>query len=81
MQQQFPALGTGSLAVQVPNGGMESELVLQDVLHAPSVGYTLVSLGALDKLGYRATLGGGCYDSLTFLPSYLLTTTRWTIMV
>ena len=38
---------------------MESELILQDVLHAPSIGYTLVSLGALDKLGYQATLGGG----------------------
>ena len=47
------------MVVSTPNGGKHSELTLQDVLHAPSVGYTLVSLGALDGLGFRITISGG----------------------
>ena len=57
--QQFPAVGTGSMTVSAPNSDGQSDLTLENVLHAPSVGYTLVSLGALDALGYRATIGGG----------------------
>jgi hypothetical protein len=60
--QQFPAVGTGSMVVSMPNGGGQSELTLDNVLHAPSVGYTLVSLGALDGLGYRITIGSGHLD-------------------
>ena len=58
-QQRFPAIGTGTLAIQVPNGRGETELLLKDALHAPSVGYTLVSLGTLDEEGYRTQIGGG----------------------
>ena len=50
--QQFPAVGMGSMVVSAPNGDGQSELTLESVLHAPSVGFTLVSLRALDKLGY-----------------------------
>jgi hypothetical protein len=64
--QQFLAVGTGSMTVSVPNGqGRQSELTLEDVLHAPSVGYTLVSLGALDGLGYCMSISGGHLDILT----------------
>ena len=61
-QQQFPAVGTGSLVVHAPNGGSQSSITLQNALHAPAVGYTLVSLGALDREGYRASLGSGQLD-------------------
>ena len=47
-QQRFPAIGTGTLVIHAPNGGTQSSITLHDVLHAPAVGYTLVSLGALD---------------------------------
>ena len=47
-QQRFPAIEVGSLAVHAPNGGVHSTLTLDNVLHAPAVGYTLVSLGTLD---------------------------------
>jgi transposase InsO family protein len=57
--QQFPAVGTGDMVVSTPNGDGHSELTLENVLHAPSVGYTLVSLGALDGLGYRIAISGG----------------------
>ena len=58
-QQRFPAIGVGSLTIRTPNGGSQSALALSNVLHAPAVGYTLVSLGALDMKGYRASLGSG----------------------
>ncbi|KAI9429466.1 hypothetical protein H4582DRAFT_2089143 [Lactarius indigo] len=57
--QQFPAVGTGSMVVSVPNGSGKSELTLKNVLHAPSISYTLVSLRALDSLGYRIAISGG----------------------
>ena len=61
--QRFPALGTGDMVISAPNGrGGQTELTLENVLHAPSVGYMLVSLGALDKLGLRIAIGGGHLD-------------------
>jgi transposase InsO family protein len=57
--QQFPAVGTGDMVISAPNGDQESDLTLEQVLHAPSVGYTLVSLGTLDSLGYHIAIGGG----------------------
>jgi transposase InsO family protein len=64
-QQRFLAVGTGKLAIHVPNGRGETELILNNTLHAPSIGYTLVSLGALDEEGYKAHIGGG-YLELIF---------------
>jgi transposase InsO family protein len=58
-QQRFQAIGTGSLVVRVPNGSQETDLILQNTLHAPSVAYTLVSLGTLDVEGYNMGMGGG----------------------
>ncbi len=62
--QQFPAVGMGSMVVNAPNGGGQSKLTLENVLHAPSVGYTLVLLGALDGLGYRIAIGGSHLEVL-----------------
>ena len=61
-QQKFPTIGVGSLAIQAPNGSVESTLTLANILHVPAVGYTLVSLSALDKKGYRASIGGRTLD-------------------
>ena len=59
-QQRFPAIGHGTLAIQVPNLGTESELILHGSLHAPAViSYTLVSIAALDKEGYHTYIGAG----------------------
>ena len=58
-QHKFPAIGMGTLVVKAPIYGHESVLTLYDVLYAPSVGYTLVSLGALDEEGYTSHIGGG----------------------
>jgi len=61
MQQpaKVPAIGRGTLVVQVPNKGTESELTLHGALHAPAVSYTLVSIAALDEEGYHAHIGAG----------------------
>jgi hypothetical protein len=63
-QQRFQAIGLGSLPIRVPSGDEDSELILRDVLHAPSVAYTLVSLGALDAEGYRMTIADGALAML-----------------
>ena len=63
-QQRFQAIGLGSLPIHVPNGDAYSELVLHNVLHAPSVAYTLVSLGALDAEGYRMSIADGYLEIL-----------------
>ena len=34
--------------------------MLHDALYAPSVTYTLISLGALDKVGYYTSITAGC---------------------
>jgi transposase InsO family protein len=61
-QQRFPAIGTGTLTICAPNGAASSTLTLHEVLHAPAVRYTLVSIGALDKRGYRTSIGGGTLE-------------------
>jgi Pol polyprotein/zinc knuckle protein len=61
-QQQFPAIGHGTLAIQVPNGDREIKLTLHRALHTPGVSYTLVSLATLDKEGYHAHIGAGHLD-------------------
>jgi len=58
-QQRFSAIGCGTLAIRVPNGDTDKELVLHGVLHAPAVGCTLVSVAALDEEGYHAHIGAG----------------------
>jgi hypothetical protein len=62
-QQRFPAIGCGTLAIQVPNGDTKKELVLHGVLHAPAIGCTLVSVAALDEEGYYAYIGMGHLES------------------
>ena len=58
-QQRFQAIGSGSMTIQVPNGDAETEVLLRGVLYAPSVAYTLVSLGTLDAEGYHMSVGDG----------------------
>ena len=60
-KNKFPAIGTGTLIVKVPANGGKSDLILHNVLYVPSVCYTLVSLGTLDKVeGYTFHIGGSC---------------------
>jgi hypothetical protein len=57
--QKFSAVGKGEMVVDIPNGADVSQLKLTKVLYSPEVGYTLVSVGCLDKNRFTATFGDG----------------------
>ena len=58
-KQSFKAIGTGEMMIDVPNGTNISQLRLTDVLYAPEIGYTLVSIGRLDDKGYTVYFSDG----------------------
>src|SRR5487761_336488 len=51
----FYAVGTGDLRIEVPNGESSTPIVLKDVLHAPDMGITIVSINRITKAGFTAT--------------------------
>jgi hypothetical protein len=58
-KQNFKAVGMGKMTIDVPNGIHISQLRLTEVLYSPEVGYTLVSVGCLDKNGFSVTFANG----------------------
>jgi len=58
-KQHFDATAIGDMIIEVPNGVAVSQLRLTEVLFLPEVGYTLVSIGRLDELGYSITFADG----------------------
>jgi len=51
----FYAVGTGDLRIEVPNGEFPTPIILRDVLHAPDMGVTIVSVSRIAKAGYTVT--------------------------
>ena len=51
----FYAIGTGDLKIEVPNGESLTPIMLRDVLHAPDMGITIVSISCIAKAGYVVT--------------------------
>ena len=51
----FYAVGTGDLRIEVPNGEFPTPIILRDVLHAPDMGVTIVSVNRIAKAGYTVT--------------------------
>jgi hypothetical protein len=58
-KQRFDATGIGEMVIDVPNRADVSKMRLTKVLYSPEVGYTLVSIGRLDELGYSITFADG----------------------
>jgi len=54
-KQVFYAVGTGDLRIEVPDGESSTSILLKDVLHAPEMGLTLVSIDWITKAGYSVT--------------------------
>jgi len=54
-KQAFYAVGTGDLRIEVPDGESSTSILLKDVLHAPEMGLTLVSIDRITKAGYSVT--------------------------
>ena len=57
-KQVFYAVGTGDFRIQVPNGMNLTPIVLQDALHAPKMGLTVVSVGRIANAGYSVAFEG-----------------------
>src|SRR5882762_1026817 len=58
-KQRFSAVGSGDLTISLPNGNTRTQITLRDVLYAPDVGYTLVSVGKLDEDRYGVKFEDG----------------------
>jgi hypothetical protein len=55
----FDAIGKEDMQISIPNGASASNVTLRDVLYAPSIGYTLVSLSRVDAAGYSTLIRDG----------------------
>jgi len=55
----FEAVGKGSIQVKIPNDDGFTTVILRDVLYAPTIGFTLVSLSRADKAGYSTLIRDG----------------------
>jgi hypothetical protein len=54
----FQAIGVGNLHIQIPNGKNTTTILLKDVLHAPDLGLTLVSISCAAAAGYSLLFRG-----------------------
>jgi len=52
-KQVFYAVGTGDLRIEVPNGKSSTPITLKDVLHAPDMGITIVSVSWIMRTGCK----------------------------
>jgi hypothetical protein len=48
----FHAIGIGDVIIKVPNGATTSTILLRNVLHAPDLALTVVSIGWIVQVGY-----------------------------
>ena len=48
----FEAVGKGEMHIMMPNGRTKTQILLKDVLYAPKMGVTLVSIGKIDTAGH-----------------------------
>ncbi|KAF8989670.1 hypothetical protein BDZ89DRAFT_907163, partial [Hymenopellis radicata] len=55
----FQCLREGKMTIRLPKGSSSGDLNLVEVLYSPEVGYTLISVGRLDDLGYHLNFGDG----------------------
>ncbi|KAG1734064.1 uncharacterized protein EDB91DRAFT_1057120 [Suillus paluster] len=54
----FDAIGRGDLPIKIPNGKNKTHILLTNVLYAPSMGATLISISRLTHAGYAALFRG-----------------------
>src|SRR6267154_1653534 len=65
-KRTFNAIGKGNLYVELSNGNKRTRILLKDVLYAPCMGVTLVSISRLTATGYAMLFQGTLckiYDS------------------
>lgn len=57
--RSFYATGCGDMVVDLPNGSQRTRATLKDVLYAPNLSFTLISVTRLDKAGYSVEISDG----------------------
>ncbi|TBU53637.1 hypothetical protein BD310DRAFT_782608, partial [Dichomitus squalens] len=55
----FRGVGRGDMFITVPNGKTTTRILLRDVLHAPAMGVTLVSVSRITKAGSSVSFHSG----------------------
>jgi hypothetical protein len=60
-KQLFQAIGVGNLHIKIPNGKNTTTILLKDVLHAPELELTLVSISYAAAAGYSQLFRGPFY--------------------
>jgi hypothetical protein len=60
--QVFYVIGIGNMEIDVPNDGSSTRVVLQDALHAPDMGPTIVLISQIIRVGCVMLFkGNSCY--------------------
>ena len=57
--RKLKALGKGDMRIELPNGTKRTKTILKEVIHAPDMAFTLISVGQLDDAKCSATFSGG----------------------
>ena len=57
-KRMFYAIGTGDMRIEVLNGGASNPILLQDALHAPDIGLTVVSISRIANAGNSISFEG-----------------------
>ncbi|KAJ3496166.1 hypothetical protein NLJ89_g10524 [Agrocybe chaxingu] len=57
-KRTFSAIGKGDMYIEVPNGETTSRVLLRDVLYAPSMGVTLISISRICLAGSSVLFSG-----------------------
>ena len=57
--RKLKALGKGDVRIELPNGTKCTKTILKEVIHAPDMAFTLISVGQLDNTKCSATFSGG----------------------
>ena len=51
--------GMGNLHIELPNGSGKTKTILKNVIYAPKMAFTLISISRLDKAGFSITFNKG----------------------
>jgi hypothetical protein len=54
----FYTIGIGDVIIDVPNGKSSTQITLKDILHAPDMGATIVSISHIAKAGFSVCFEG-----------------------
>ncbi|PIL25828.1 transcription factor [Ganoderma sinense ZZ0214-1] len=55
----FMAVGEGQVRMRLPNGDSSTVVTLEQVLHAPGIAFSLISIPQADRAGYSAVFENG----------------------